>query len=211
MGLANMRHFVGLDLGQMHQYSAMAVLERRLAAHGWTIADFRPPYALRHLKRFPPGTPYPEIAEALRALLKTPEVSGAVVALDVTGVGRAVKELFNDELHDRVFCTFAPVTVVGSGPNAAGAGSTCGLVVPKLELVGTMQVLLQTRRLKIAEAMPETAVLIRELEAFRASPPVLRGESVEQWRERDHDDLVLAVAVAAWLGEQALPDVVREG
>jgi len=72
------------------------------------------------------------------------------------------------------------VTVVGSGPNAGG-GTTCGLVVPKLELVGTMQVLLQTQRLKIADSLPEAPVLVRELEVFRAAAPVLRvnGEPVK--------------------------------
>jgi hypothetical protein len=71
-------------------------------------------------------------------------------------------------------------------------------------LVGTLQVLLQTRRLRIADSLPDAPVLVRELGAFRSAPPVLRGESFETWRERDHDDLVLAVAVAAWLGELAL-------
>jgi hypothetical protein len=207
--LPGLRHFVGLDIGQAHQYSALAVLERRIAAHGHTLADFRPPYALRHLARFVPGTPYPQIAGAVRALLQTPAVSGAMLMLDVTGVGKAVKELFHDELYDQVFCTFVPLAVVGSGPALAGGGPSCGIPVPKLELVGTMQVLLQTRRLKIAESLPEAGVLVRELETFRAAPPVLRGESVEPWRERDHDDLVLAVAVAAWVGEQNLPDTVR--
>ena len=28
------------------------------------------------------------------------------------------------------------------------------------------------------------------------------NETFESWRERDHDDLVLAVALAAWLGER---------
>jgi hypothetical protein len=208
MPLAGMRHFVGLGLGQAHQYSALAVLERRIASHGRTLADFRPPYALRHLERFAPGTPYPQVAGAVRALLQTPEVSGAVLLLDVTGVGKAVKELFHEELWNRATCTFVPLCVVGSGPVAAGGNPSCGLPVPKLELVGTMQVLLQTRRLKIADSLPDAALLARELESFRAAPPVLRGESVEQWRERDHDDLVLAVAVAAWVGEQNLPDQV---
>jgi hypothetical protein len=208
MSIPGRRHFVGLDLGQTHQFSALAVLERRVASHGRTIADFRPPYSLRHLHRFPPGTPYPQIAGTLRDLLQTHEVSCAVAVVDVTGVGRAVKELFYDELYDRVFCTFMPLTVVGSGPSGTGGG-TCGVVVPKLELVGTMQVLLQTQRLKIADSLPEAPVLVREPEAFRAVAPVLRGEAVEQWRERDHDDLVLAVAVAAWVGEQNLPDTVR--
>lgn len=204
-----MRHFIGVDLGQTHQYSALAVLERRIAAYGHTIADFRPPYALRHLERFPPGTPYPQIAGSVRALLQTPEVTGAMLMLDVTGVGKAVKELFHDELINRVWCTFVPLAVVGSTPSAVGGGSHSGIPVPKLELVGTMQVLLQTKRLKIAESLPEAPVLLRELESFRAAPPVLRGDSVEAWRERDHDDLVLAVAVAAWVGEQNLPDQVR--
>jgi hypothetical protein len=54
----------------------------------------------------------------------------------------------------------------------------------------------------IADSLPEAPVLVRELETFRAAPPVLRGDAVESWRERDHDDLVLAVA--AWLGELAM-------
>lgn len=208
MALRVLRHFVGLDLGQAHQYSALAVLERRIAPGGYTIADIRPPYALRHLERFAPGTPYPQIAASVRAVLQTPEVSGAMLMVDVTGVGKAVKELLHDELWNRVTCTLVPLAIVGSGPVLAGGGPSCGIPVPKLELVGTMQVLLQTKRLKIADSLPEVAVLVRELEMFRAAPPVLRGESVEQWRERDHDDLVLAVALAAWVGEQNLPDWV---
>ena len=205
--LPGVRHFVGLDLGQTHQYSALAVLERPIAIRGYTIADIRPSYAVRHLERFPPGTPYPEIAGAVRTVIQSPAVSGAMLLVDVTGVGKAVKELLHDELWNRVWCTFVPITVVGSGPNAGG--STVGIAVPKLELVGTMQVLLQTGRLKIADSLAAAPVLVRELESFRAAPPVLRGEAIEQWRERDHDDLVLAVAVAAWAGEQNLPDQVR--
>ena len=52
---------------------------------------------------------------AARALLQTPAVSGAMLMLDVTGVGKAVKELFHDELWNRVFCTFVPLAV-GSWP-----------------------------------------------------------------------------------------------
>jgi len=198
--MSAVRHFVGLDLGPMHEYTAVAVLERARLFPDTGRRDRRPPYALRHLRRFPPGTGYPAVAGEVRTLLRTPPMPGAVLGVDQTGVGRAVMELFHDELWNRVLCLFAPVTVIGSG---APPGAVVGLQVPKLELVGTLQVLLQTRRLQIADALPEAAVLVRELEAFRAAPPVLRGESVESWREREHDDLVLAVAVAAWLGELA--------
>jgi hypothetical protein len=73
--------------------------------------------------------------------------------------------------------------------------------VPKKELVSTLQVLLQSRRLLIAGRLPDAETLQRELLAFRVKITVARNETFESWRERDHDDLVLAVAMAAWLGE----------
>ena len=36
------------------------------------------------------------------------------------------------------------------------------------------------------------------------------GDAVELWREGLHDDLVLAVGLAAWMGEKTLPPVVDE-
>ncbi len=118
-------------------------------------------------------------------------------------MGQAVRELVYEELQGRVACLFCPVTVTaGSGRRQVAAGH--GILAPKVELVGTLQVLLQTRRLRIADALPEAQILIRELETFRAVTRLVRAETVESWRQRDHDDLVLAVAVAAWLGEQAL-------
>jgi hypothetical protein len=40
--------------------------------------------------------------------------------------------------------------------------------VPKRDLVGVLQVLLQSRRLKIADAIPEARLLVQEMLAFRA-------------------------------------------
>jgi hypothetical protein len=37
---------------------------------------------------------------------------------------------------------------------------------------------------------------------FRAKSPLSAHGALEVWRERPHDDLVLAVAIAAWLGER---------
>ena len=61
--------------------------------------------------------------------------------------------------------------------------------------------LLQTKRLKIASALPLADVLVREMSNFRVKMTTLGSEQFEAWRERDHDDLVLAVAMAAWMGE----------
>jgi hypothetical protein len=55
-------------------------------------------------------------------------------------------------------------------------------------------------------------LLVQELENFRAKVTTAKNEGLESWREGRHDDLILAVAVAAWLGEQALttPDDMAE-
>jgi hypothetical protein len=201
--MSDVRHFIGLDLGPIHEFTALAVLERPRLYPWSSWQERRPVYALRHLHRFPPGTSYPAMAETLRKLLNTPPLPGAVVGIDQTGVGKAVRELFWYELINRVTCLLCPLTVT-AGSGAPGSAPGCGFLAPKIELVGTLQVLLQTRRLAIADSLPEAPMLLRELETFRAAPPVLKGDAVESWRERPHDDLVLAVAVAAWLGELAM-------
>jgi hypothetical protein len=65
-------------------------------------------------------------------------------------------------------------------------------------------VLLQSRRLRIAGALPEVETLVHELSHFKVKVNLRSGhESFECWRSRDHDDQVLAVALAAWLGERS--------
>jgi hypothetical protein len=49
------------------------------------------------------------------------------------------------------------------------------------------------------------AALAGDLAAFRSKVPSTAGDSLADWRERPHDDLVLAVALAAWEGERTLP------
>jgi hypothetical protein len=45
-------------------------------------------------------------------------------------------------------------------------------------------------------------VLVTELRAFKVKITAAANETFESWRERDHDDLVLAVALACWLGQR---------
>jgi hypothetical protein len=44
--------------------------------------------------------------------------------------------------------------------------------------------------------------MLQELMNFRVKVAASANETFEAWRERDHDDLVLAVANAAWVGER---------
>ena len=74
-----------------------------------------------------------------------------------------------------------------------------------------LQVLLQSGRLRIARELEHAETLQKELAAFRVKVTAAGNETFEARRERDHDDLVLAVALAAWLGERQGPTVGPEG
>ena len=74
--------------------------------------------------------------------------------------------------------------------------------VPKKDLVSTLQVLLQSRRIKVAPSLPESQTLVQELMSFRAKATLASNDTLDAWREGPHDDLVLAVAIAAWQSER---------
>lgn len=191
-------YVVGLDLGQSQDYTALSALERT-----WR-ADPRDPtrqrglfhYAVRHLRRWHLGTSYVQVVEDVAAMLSRPPLEGADLAVDQTGVGAAVVDVFR---RAQLPARLSPVLITAGHRASRQPGGV--FHVPKKELVSVLQVLLQTRRLKIAP-LPERDVLARELGAFRVKVTTAGNETFEAWRERDHDDLVLAVALAAWLGER---------
>ena len=64
---------------------------------------------------------------------------------------------------------------------------------------------MQNKQLKIAEGMPLSDTLRKELLNFKVRINISTAhDSYEAWREGDHDDLVLAVAMACWCGERYL-------
>jgi hypothetical protein len=178
----------GLDLGQQSDFTALAGLEQGRGADG--LAQ----YAVRHLRRWPLGTPYPAVVADVERLFGRPEVADALVAVDQTGVGRPVVDLFR--ASGRV--NLLPVTITAGH---AVTQAEDGRHVPKKVLVSTVQVLLQSRRLTIARGLKESGVLVKELLNFKVRVTPAANETFGCWREGAHDDLVLAVALAAWAGE----------
>jgi hypothetical protein len=204
------RSFVcGLDLGQSRDFSAFVVLERiaegprpptyeSVGGVAWfRFGDPRPAtYHLRHLERPAPGTLYPEIVKRVTDLLDTPPLSRETpLAVDKTGVGAPVCDLFRP-----VSGGMTAITITG-GDRVIRDGRAQAKV-PKRELVSTLIRLFQTDRLKIAEGLALGRVLVEELLNFRLKVnPETGHDSYAAWRENQHDDLVLATALAAWLGE----------
>jgi hypothetical protein len=211
----DMPFFLGLDLGQAQDYTALMILEQfrpapqktskpepyqnpDMVALGYYTSPPRVPlvpahYHARHLERFPLGTSYPTIITEIQARLKHQELADATLVVDATGVGRPCVDMFRA-------AGLKPVAIVITG------GLTPSEVdgyhhVPKKELVSTLQVLMQSGRLKVAPELPDAAVLSRELSNFKVKISAAANETYAAWREADHDDLILAVTLAAWCAE----------
>jgi hypothetical protein len=188
-------YVAGLSLGQASEATGFVVLERRATGGGM----FQRPdaaYSVRHLARFPPGTPYAAVVEGLKAAFAEPPLQHSTLLVDQTAVGRRVFDLVREGLQGA--STLGLGVTASQAPPTYDAGT---FLVPKKDLVGVLQVLLQGRRLKVAPALEMAATLAEELQQFRLKAVPLT-EDVVEWRERPHDDLVLAVAVAAWQGER---------
>src|SRR5262245_13775385 len=188
-------YFAGLDLGQAQDYSALAVLERTLrpdpARAGRELAH----YAVRELRRWPLGTSYTVICADVVKLYAEEPLTGSTLVVDRTGVGAGVVDFVS---RAKPACSLRPVLIT-AGHQVTRDG--IGFHVPKKELVSVLQVLLQTRRLKVAASLSEAETLTKELATFRVKVTTAGNETFEAWRERDHDDLVLAVVSAAWGAE----------
>jgi hypothetical protein len=181
---------VGLDLGQAQDYTAVAIAERQV--------DKPPSFHVRHLGRYPLGTPYPAIVAQVVALLGQPPLArDTPLAVDATGVGRPVVDMFRQAgLKGQLLS----VTITG-GDVATHEGRAYR--TPKRDLIGGLQVLLQSGRLKIADALPDAATLVSELLNFQMRINLATAhDSYGAWREGTHDDLVLATALACWAAEQ---------
>jgi hypothetical protein len=194
---------VGLDLGQAADYTALAVVH---SVHTRTSdSQAVKGLHLRHLERYPLRTPYPEIVEKVAALVRDEKLSPTEydpsrgcyssrppsLVVDNTGVGVAVTDLLKGK-----GLRFTRVTITGGDRAHKASGNWR---VPKRDLVAALEVSFHTGELKLAKGLKLWPSLREELLTFRRKINVKTAhDSYEHWRETDHDDLVLATALACW-------------
>ena len=199
-------YFVGLDLGQRQDFTAVAVVERREAAGAAAEA-----LLVRHLERMPLGTPYTKVVGRVCEMMRHPKLAGrSRLVVDATGVGAPVVELLRAAgLGGRL----TAVTITG-GERAHGRSEEW--YVPRRELLTGLEVLLESKRLKICGRLAETGRLVREFTSLRLSGK--SGQKADRRRDGDgcegpagdaagcalggksaeHDDLVMALGLACW-------------
>lgn len=209
-------YYFGLDLGKNVDFTCLSLLERSgpPGGHAYDVVSI-----LRAS-----GTMYPQQVEATKKVLADPRLrpqrqygDGAdvklewapppAIAIDATGVGVPVVDMF---LTAGLAARAVPITIVGGDAAArdtwTGSGSVLAYRVSKGRLISTVQMLLQSQRLRISPELDLAPVLQKELFAFTTKITLSANETYgSNNRERTHDDIVLSIALAAWLAENDRP------
>jgi hypothetical protein len=177
------RFYLGLDLGQAKDYSAIAIVERRVELTGErdpiTYLDRTVTRILvTHLERIPLRTSYPEVVERVRSLTQPYPKRKIEIVMDATGVGGAVKDMLT---WAKLGCTVYGVIITGGERVSLVHG---GYHVPRHDLLANLRVLLEKRML--------------EIEVPRDIGSLLEAEFLRWGRRAAHNDLIFATALASW-------------
>jgi hypothetical protein len=200
--------YVGLDLGKRLDYSAVAVVERAEEARfdylHWMQQSQPKCLVVRFLERIRLGTPYTEVVERVVKIIE--KLGGRrQLVVDATGVGMPVVDMLRAAEPD---CELTPVLIT-SGAEQHFANGVWH--VPKVDLLAGVQAALETGELRIARRMRETQTLVQEMMDVRVKLRGSGGMRLGADGFGQHDDLVLAVALACWaarrgtVGEKSEP------
>ncbi len=184
--------FIGLDLGQRRDPSALAVVEREESRIAW-MPSARPRLNVRYLERMPLETPYPDVVARVCDIMRDPGMERqSHLVVDATGVGIAVMDLLRVAgLRGRT----TAITIT-AGDRAHGTGNQWH--VPKQELLTGLEASLESGELRIARRLREVESLVKEFENMRMDARVNGKWKMAAGREGQHDDLVLALSLACW-------------
>ncbi len=177
-------YYIGLDLGQLRDHTAIAVVNKIEERRPWGEVNFIR-LEVCHAERVPLGTPYPTVVDRVRQIVHTqPLRDNCVLAVDATGVGAPVVDMMRKA---SLGCPLSPV-VITSGDKASQTGDTHH--VPKVDLWAGLSVMLERHELRISTKFRSSGALARELAALSAASGAAKSGH--------KDDLAIALALAVW-------------
>jgi hypothetical protein len=198
-------YFVGLDLGQSRDHSALAVVERADLVldeidHVTYARLMERRYRVRFLERVALGTPYPNVVERVREVVRAkPLVGRCTLVVDATGVGAPVVDLLQ---RAQLGCGIEAVILTGGERESSAEGVRC---VPKQDLLGGLRVMLEKRELGLPVKYGPSRLLVKEMVEMETWMGDRGGRSFGARREGAHDDLVMASALACWRARRRDP------
>lgn len=187
--------YVGVDIGRSVDSTAIVVDEV------YRPTDITQPklwlplrHRLRWIQRVPLHTTYQEIVEQIAVVAEAAATWGpAMVALDATGVGRPVVDM----LRARCSVPLRAITLTG-GSKVVVEGYE--MSAPKRDVVVALECIVTGHHFESVPDCPMQQDMITELTGFDYS--LAAGHIGFEARRGGHDDLVLAWAFAAWLGQR---------
>jgi hypothetical protein len=184
--------YAGVDLGQKHDHTAIAVVEKmeRWRPYGGNELDR---LVVRHVERVPLGTPYPEVVARVQEIVWDDALQGqCVLVVDATGVGNPVVDMLRAA---RLQCEITAVTITNGNKESSNGQSWS---VPKQDLIAGVQVMLEKGELKIAKGLAELGPLVQELVDMKMTRSDKGRVRMGAEGHGEHDDLVIALALAVW-------------
>lgn len=213
---------VGCDIGQLHDPSAIAVCEvqqehrgkyrtvphmrklpyvdeitgRYYAAYEKTKKEpvLESDYTVRHIKRLPLGTSYPDVAIHIADMLCSSLFAkrDVRILIDVTGVGRGVYDILVKEIHLREqtkHMRLQPITFAHGETYNRSIGR-----LGKAFLVSRLQALLQSSHVHA----PKTKEVLAMMEELKVYEIKVSNEGKDTYGAEigKHDDLATALGLA---------------
>jgi hypothetical protein len=179
------RFFVGVDLGQVRDPTAIAVVEATGVLR------------VRHLERIALKTKYMQVVERVRRVSRCKQLKGKCeIVSDATGVGRPVAEMLQ---ASKLGGKLLPVLVT-RGENESGDDEYCG--VPKRDLIVGLAEMMLSGEVHLAGGLQERRALENELKNMEVRQIDHAYHQYAAWRRGEHDDMVFAIALACWAAKR---------
>jgi hypothetical protein len=211
------RFIVGVDLGHQSDPTAVAVLEaidgvldynsefERHTATGLIPQKPVKQYHVRYLQRLPLKLSYPDQVARIKAMMDRPPLCGvpadgiepATLLVDATGVGLPVAQQFER-------AGMRPLKVLITSSEERATYSNWSWHVGKALMISNLDAIIHNQELKFAPGLAEAQAMEMELKDFRRHV-TNAGRSTWEARSGAHDDLVLAVGIAAWWATRPPP------
>lgn len=192
---------ISLDPAQLHDHSALAVIECNPGACIRPGGPDENVYRVVSLKR-KQRLPYTEIVSWCKKVFQNPKfqrgegVSEPQFVIDAGGVGRAILDMLTAE-----GIKATPIQLTGGEAESCVNGT---YHVSKSFVIGKFLAAWDASRVQVPATASFLPILETELKAFRGAM-TSQGRAKFEAEQGEHDDLVMALAQAVWYFEQHGP------
>ena len=196
-------YIYSLDLGKIGDYHGEVLAEVKSIIRSRTSNARRgltddgkeeiiyPEIHVRYLGRH--QLSYDKVVDKVLLRMEDPRIiHNCDLLVDATGVGIPVLDFMKRMQLDPIGVWISS----GKDPNSKDYGYS----VPKGDLISTLQIALSIGCLKFSKGLDQEIVkqLQHEFQFFSEKKKSPTHTTYEAWREKDHDDILLALAILVW-------------